>query len=52
MKETIVDKKEETGMKIWCPETEKFQYVKVCEKKCKKRYRCMAFMDYCAPRLF
>jgi hypothetical protein len=52
MRETIADKKEEIGMKIWCPETEKFQYINVCEKKCKKKYRCLAFMDYVAPKLF
>jgi len=52
MKETIVDKKKETGIKIWCPEKEKFQYINVCEKKCSKKYRCAAFMDYVAPRLF
>ena len=52
MKETIADKKEDTGIKIWCPETEKFQYINVCEKKCRKKYSCVAFMDYIAPRLF
>ena len=52
MRQTIDDKKEELEAKIWCPETEKFQYKTVCEKKCRKKYKCTAFMDYIAPKLF
>jgi hypothetical protein len=52
MKETVTDKKEGSGAKIWCPESEKFQYINVCEKKCRKKYRCGAFMNYFAPKLF
>jgi len=52
MRETLADKKEEAGTKIWCPETETFQYQTVCDKKCRKKYKCTAFMDHIAPKLF
>jgi len=37
---------------IWCPEGENFQYVKACEKNCRKKGRCKAFRDHFEPKLF
>lgn len=38
--------------KIWCPDGENFQYVKVCEAHCKKKDRCKPIRDYFEPNLF
>jgi hypothetical protein len=38
--------------KIWCPDGENFQYVKVCDSGCKKKDKCEAFRDYVEPGLF
>ena len=38
--------------KVWCPEAESFQYLKVCETGCKKKDRCRTFMGYFEPKLF
>jgi len=37
--------------KVWCPEAESFQYLKVCEAGCKKKDRCRTFKDYIEPKL-
>jgi hypothetical protein len=37
--------------KVWCPEAESFQYLKVCETGCKKKDRCRTFKDYFEPKL-
>ena len=38
--------------KVWCPEGENFQYIKVCEAHCRKKDRCKPFRDYFEPNLF
>jgi hypothetical protein len=38
--------------KIWCPEGENFQYIKVCDVHCQKKDRCNPFRDYFEPKLF
>lgn len=38
--------------KIWCPEGENFQYIKVCDAQCRKKERCKPFRDYMEPKLF
>ena len=47
--EDVVDR---NTAKIWCPDGENFQYIKVCEAHCKKKDRCKPFRDYFEPRLF
>jgi len=39
-------------LKIWCPDRENFQYIKVCDSTCKKKDKCEAFRDYREPKLF
>jgi hypothetical protein len=38
--------------KIWCPDRENFQYIKVCDSNCKKKQKCSAFRAYFEPGLF
>jgi hypothetical protein len=38
--------------KVWCPEAESSQYIKVCETGCKKKNRCRTFKDYFEPKMF
>jgi len=46
------DNQSKNDIKIWCPDRESFQYVKVCDMNCKKKSRCEAFRDYLEPKLF
>jgi hypothetical protein len=39
-------------VKIWCPDRDNFQCIKVCDSNCKKKYKCKAFRDYSLPKLF
>ena len=49
IKEDVEDR---NTAKIWCPEGENFQCIKVCEAHCKKKDRCKPFKDYFEPGLF
>jgi len=49
---TKQDNPDKTIAKIWCPDGEKFQYIKVCDSHCKKKDKCLAFRDYLEPKLF
>jgi len=46
------DIQDENNAKIWCPDRENFQYVKVCDMNCKKKDKCEAFRNYVEPKLF
>jgi hypothetical protein len=46
------DNPDKESAKIWCPDRENFQYVKVCDSNCKKKQKCSAFRAYCEPILF
>jgi hypothetical protein len=51
-----IDAKERTEdrntAKVWCPDGENFEFIKVCEAQCKKKDRCKPFQDYFEPSLF
>ncbi len=49
---TKQDNQDKTAAKIWCPDGEKFQYIKVCGSHCKKRDKCLVFREYLEPKLF
>ena len=46
------DNEDKESAKIWCPDRENFQYIKVCDSNCKKKQKCSAFRDYFEPILF
>ena len=46
------DAKDINTAKVWCPEAESFQYLKVCETDGKKKDRCRTFKDYFEPKMF
>jgi hypothetical protein len=46
------DNQDKNTVKIWCPDRENFQYIKVCDMNCKKKTTCEAFRDYFEPKLF
>jgi len=46
------DNPDKESAKIWCPDRENFQYIKVCDSNCKKKQKCSAFRDYFEPIMF
>jgi hypothetical protein len=50
--ESPQDNPDKESAKIWCPDRENFQYIKVCDSNCKKKQKCSALRDYLEPILF
>ena len=46
------DNPDKESAKLWCPDRENFQYIKVCDSNCKKKQKCSAFRDYFEPIMF
>ena len=52
MGKRIEEKQDINMIKIWCPDKEHFQYIKVCERNCKKKDRCEVFQNHFQLKLF